>query len=67
MASQRDLAFPTEPGYVGWLRPRPRGRWEARCQAPTWGECWALLLSLPREGLGRLVEMVVLPAGRTPR
>jgi hypothetical protein len=44
------------PTWSGWRRVPPGG-WECICSAPTWGECWTLLLQA--NAPGKLVEKLV--------
>ncbi len=49
--------------HTGWAR-EPGQPWQVLCEAPTWGDCWVLLLArLPHTACG---EAICLPVGRHP-
>ena len=55
----------TPSAWVGWLWPDRRSPWRMITEADSWDECTRQTLGLQVEG--QQLEVVVLPAGETPR
>jgi hypothetical protein len=52
-----------EVTFSGWVR-EAEGRWRMVCEAPSFNECWQLLLK--EQSLGQFCEKIVIEKGRKP-